>query len=77
MIDGFPLGNHLLLVDDTGRSLREGKASISSDIAAIFDHLGSAADAWHGRMLRLRSGGFLGRFLAASRARVRDVATRL
>jgi hypothetical protein len=44
IIDGFPPGTYLLLVDYTGWLLREGKASISSEIAAIFDRLGSAAD---------------------------------
>jgi hypothetical protein len=67
----------LLLVDDTGRLPREGKASISSEIAAIFDRLGSTADTWHGRMLRLRSVGILGRFLAAGRARLQDVFTKV
>ncbi len=41
MLEGFSLGNYLLLVDYTGRLFREGKAAISREVAAIFDRLGS------------------------------------
>ena len=35
MIEGFSLGNYLLLVDYTGRLFREGKATISHEVAEI------------------------------------------
>jgi hypothetical protein len=40
MIPGFSLGSCLKLVDYTGRFLREGKASISAELAGIFVRLG-------------------------------------
>jgi hypothetical protein len=77
MIEGFTLGNYLLLVEYTGRLLREGKASISRDLAGIFARLGSDAESWQARLLKLSEGRLLGRFFAASRARLRAVAERL
>jgi len=35
MLEGFSLGNDLLLVDYTGRLFREGKAAISREVAEI------------------------------------------
>jgi hypothetical protein len=67
----------LLLVDFTGRLLREGKASISKEMVSIFDRIGSSALAWQGRIVKLRAGRLVGRFLAASRARLRRVAAQL
>jgi hypothetical protein len=77
MLKGLPLGSYLLLVDFTGRLVREGKASISQEIAAIFDRLGTSAPTWQARMLKLAAGRVLGRFLAASRQRLREVVVRL
>jgi hypothetical protein len=77
MLEGFTLGNYLLLVDYTGRLFREGKASISRELSAVFSRLGSDADSWHARLLKLSKGRLLGRFFAASRARLREVAARL
>jgi hypothetical protein len=45
MIAGFPLGSYLLLVDYTGRLFREGKATISDELGAVFARLGSHARA--------------------------------
>lgn len=42
MIVGFTLGNYLRLVDQSGRRLRDGKASISKDLACILDRLGNS-----------------------------------
>ena len=39
------LGSYLLLVDYTGRLFREGKATISRELAGIFDRIGSSAEA--------------------------------
>ena len=43
MIEGFSLGNYLLLVDYTGRLFREGKATISREVAEILERIGSSA----------------------------------
>ncbi len=77
MLEGFSLGNYLLLVDYTGRVFREGKAMISAELAGILERLGSNAESWQARLLKLAGGRLLGRFFAASRERLRDVAGRL
>ncbi len=77
MLAGFTLGNYLLLVDYSGRLFREGKASISRELSAVFTRLGSDAESWHSRLLKLNAGRLLGRFFAASRQRLREVAERL
>jgi REP element-mobilizing transposase RayT len=77
MFEGFSLGNYLLLVDYTGRLLRDGKAAISRHVAEIFDRLGSSAERWQARLEKLSKGRLFGRFFAASRQRLREVAERL
>ena len=46
MLCGFTLGNYLMLVEYTGRLLREGKAAVSSELTDIFERLGSSATLW-------------------------------
>ncbi len=77
MLEGFTLGNYLLLVEYTGRLFREGKASISRELSAVFARLGSDAERWKARLLKLSAGRLLGRFLASSRERLKEVAGRL
>ena len=77
MIEGFSLGNYVLLVEYTGRLFREGKAVISGELAGVFERLGSNAENWQARLRKLAAGRLLGRFFAASRARLREVAERL
>jgi hypothetical protein len=77
MLEGFSLGSYLLLVDYTGRLFREGKAVISAEVSGILQRLGSSAQSWSSRLEKLRRGRLLGRFFAATRDRLREVATRL
>jgi hypothetical protein len=77
MIEGFSLGSYLLLVDYTGRLFREGKTAISRELAGNFDRLGTDAESWWARLEKLGRGRLPGRFFAATRDRVRQVATRL
>src|SRR5271167_2721823 len=77
MLEGFSLGNYLLLVDYTGRLFREGKAAISREVAEILVRLGTTAEIWQARLQKLSKGRLLGRFFAASRKRLREVAERL
>ena len=77
MLRGFSLGNYLLLVDYTGRLFREGNAAISAELAGILDRLGTTAESWQARLEKLKAGRLLGRFFAASRARLREAAARL
>jgi hypothetical protein len=74
MLEGFSLGNYLLLVDYTGRLFRDAKAVISAEPTGILNRLGSSAESWQVRSEKLRDGRLLGRFFAASRARLREVA---
>ncbi len=77
MLEGLSLGSYLLLVEYTGRLFRDGKAVISAQLTGIFERLGSTAETWWTRLEKLSKGHLLGRFFAASRARLRDVAARL
>jgi REP element-mobilizing transposase RayT len=77
MLEGFSLGSYLLLVDYTGRLFREGKAVISAEVSGILKRLGSSAQSWWSRLEKLSQGRLLGRFFAATRDRLRQVATRL
>jgi hypothetical protein len=77
MIEGFSLGNYMVSVDYTARLFRKGKAAISREVADIFERIGTSAEIWQARMQKLREGRLLGRFFAASRQRLRDVAQRL
>ena len=61
----------------TGTLFREGKTAISADLAGIFERLGSNAKSWQLRQEKLRTGQLFGRFFAASRARLAEVAQRL
>jgi hypothetical protein len=76
MIEGFSLGNYLVLVDYTGRLFREGKATISREVAEILARIGSSTDSWQARLeqLKRRGGRLLGRFFAVTRERLRAVA---
>ena len=65
------------LVDYTGRLFRQGKASISAELAGIFERLGWSAQGWQSRLEKLRGDRLLGRFFAASRAKLREIGERL
>ena len=73
MIEGFSLGNYLLLVDYTGRLCRESKARMSRELAGILERLGSDAESWRARLEKLIKGRLFGRFFAATRQRLREV----
>ncbi len=77
MLEGFSLGSYLLLVDYTGRLFRDGKAVISAELSGILERLGSSAESWWARIEKLSKGRLLGRFFAASRERLREIAARL
>ncbi len=77
MIPGFSLGSYLNLVDYTGRLFREEKASISAELAGIFERLGYDAQSWQIQIKTLCGDRLLGRFFAASRAKLREIGDRL
>jgi hypothetical protein len=43
MVQGFSLESYVQHVDYTGRLFRQGKASISAELAGIFERLGCSA----------------------------------
>jgi hypothetical protein len=77
MLEGFSLGNYILLVEYTGRLFRDGKAVISSELEELLERIGSTPQSWWARIEKLNKGRLLGRFFAASRMRLREVAARL
>ena len=77
MRSGFTLGQYVMLVEYTGRMLRNGKAAISTEVADVFARLGCTPETWGVRMAKLVGGRLRGRFLAASRDRLRELAGKL
>ena len=70
MVEGLSLGSYLLLVDYTGRLFREGKSTISAELAGILARLGTSVEGWQARLEKLKGGRVLGRFLPGSREHV-------
>jgi hypothetical protein len=62
------------MLDSSREGMFEG---ISDELASIFERLGSNAAAWRARLESLKEGRRLGRFVAASRAKLREVATQV
>ena len=52
MIEGFALGSYLQLVDYTARLYRAGKTTLSREVAAILDRLGTSAETRQARLER-------------------------
>ncbi len=77
MMQGLSLGSYLLLLNYSGRVFREGKASVSEELTEILDRVGYSAENWQDRLEKLKNGRLFGRFSAASRERLREVAKQL
>ena len=77
LLQGFPLGSYVKLVEFTGRLFRQGKASIPAELAGIFERLRVSHDTWCDGMKRLRGERLLGRIFAASRVKLREIADHL
>jgi hypothetical protein len=77
MMQGFPLGSYVKLVEYTGRLFRQGKTSIPAELAGIFERLGFTAESWRDAMDKLRGKRLLGRIIAASRIKLREIAKHL
>jgi hypothetical protein len=54
MTPGFSLGSYVKLVNYTGRLFREGKTSISAELAGVFVRLGCSAQSWQIQIEKLR-----------------------
>lgn len=55
VLEGLSLGTYLQLVDWTSRLVRKGKARVGSEVASIFNRLGTNAEIWQSTMERLLS----------------------
>jgi hypothetical protein len=66
--------NHVTTVDQTGRLFREGKASNAAELPDVCERPGCSAQGWIKRMEKLRKCPSLGPFLAATRAKLRELA---
>jgi hypothetical protein len=62
------------LVDYTGHLFRNGKTSISTELAGIFERLGCGAESWQARLEKLKGDCLLGRFFATTRAKLREIS---
>jgi hypothetical protein len=61
----------------SGRLFRHGMASISAELAGIFEQLGCSAQTWQARLEKLKGDRLLGRFFATTRAKLREISERL
>jgi hypothetical protein len=76
MLESFSLGSYLLLVDYTSRLHRSGKARLRSEVAEIFQRLGTSGEFWTARLgAMLKSRDLRGSYFAADRMRVRTLAS--
>ena len=76
MFEGLSIGNYLLWSTIPGGSFARERPGFSADLAGILDRLGSSAEGWRFRMERLKNGRSFGRFFAASRDKLRELAKR-
>ena len=77
VLEGLSLGSYLQLVDWTSRLARDGKARVSSQVASIFDRLGTSAEVWQATLQKLFSRSTeLGVAFAFHRERLKEAAAR-
>ena len=82
-VGGFSVMNnhlHLLLRLDPEVAQAwsdSGKASISAELAGIFERLGCSARSWQIQIEKLRGDRLVGRFFAASSAKLQEIGERL
>jgi len=77
MLSGFTLGNYLMLVEYTGRIVRNGKVSIASELPDIFDRIGTTAQRWENRVKKMIGSRWFGSFIASNRQLLRETANKL
>ena len=82
-VGGFAVMNnhlHLLLRLDPEVAQAwsdSGKASISAELARVFERLGCSAQCWQIQIDKLRGARLLGRFFTSSRVKLRQIAEHL
>jgi hypothetical protein len=77
LLDGFSLGNYLLLLDETSRLVRPGKASLGAQADGLFDRLGTTREEWEKTLtLMFNPPHPKGVTLAFTRKQLREAAKR-
>jgi hypothetical protein len=74
MMHRFSLGSYVQLVEYTARLFRQGKASISAELAGIVERLGCRDRSWQARVEKLRDGRLPGGSFVPTRAKPRGIA---
>ena len=75
MLENFSLGSYLLLVDFTSRLCRSGKASLSPEVAGIFDRLGTSSEYWEQRLSKMfGKPRLMGNYFSTNADRLRQIA---
>jgi hypothetical protein len=75
LMEGFSLGNYLLLLDETSRLLRPGKARIDPQAASLLERLGTTPKTWQQTIECLFSRKIpIGVAFAFDRQKLRDAA---
>ena len=75
LLDGFSLGSYLLLLDETSRIIRPGKAHVNPEADALLERLGTTREAWVETITCLFSRPYpLGVAFAFDRDKLRDAA---
>ncbi len=78
IIEGFTLGQYLMLVDCSSRMVRDAKANVPAEVQSIFDRMEMAANRWVKRLSKLLTGKRLfGSFMSTTRERLRKTAMQL
>jgi len=55
MVESFPLGSYVLLVEYTGRLFRNGKARINAGVQDVLERLGTSSEYWNDRIKKMLS----------------------
>jgi hypothetical protein len=75
LLEGFSLGSYLLLLDETSRLIRPGKAHVNPEADGLLERLGTTRDAWAATITCLFSRPFpRGVAFAFDREKLRDAA---
>ncbi|QDS89695.1 hypothetical protein EC9_38950 [Rosistilla ulvae] len=76
MLESFPLGSYLLLLDATGRMYRDGKANMEAGMKEVFERLSSTQRDWQAKTDKmLHSKSLRGSFFATNNETVAAVKT--
>jgi REP element-mobilizing transposase RayT len=77
MLAGYSLSSYFLLVDYTSRLYRKEKASVSRELAGIFERLKTTPEVWYQRLKKLLDRTHLfGRYFTTEPERLKELAAK-